>query len=209
MFECTVNGCEHNLKLRRGEFICEECFRSRRHPQNHLIKHYKHCIMREAISPQISRRICRCTTVPHADPNGNYVSLFPVDDQAPHRGYDDPTVLRCGLMGLNEIVAGAKFEGLLSEIEKREKFDQLRQEAEAKKRVEELEKAKRKAQLKKRYLDRDPNIYRVRTDETIIKSADQDKDIPFFVKKTTDRYPFGNVHLGLMVGPLIIENGVK
>jgi hypothetical protein len=34
------------------------------------------------------------------------------------------------------------------------------------------------------------------------------RDTPRFLRPITDRYAFGNTHMALMVGPLIIENGV-
>lgn len=34
------------------------------------------------------------------------------------------------------------------------------------------------------------------------------KEIPLLYRKFTNRYPFGNVHVALMFGPLMIENGV-
>jgi hypothetical protein len=36
-----------------------------------------------------------------------------------------------------------------------------------------------------------------------------DSEIPTFMKKYTERYPFGNVHMALRFGPLLIENGEK
>ena len=45
--------------------------------------------------------------------------------------------------------------------------------------------------------------------ETIeFKEAEADEDIPFFFRKYTEKYPFGNVHMALRVGPLLVENGV-
>lgn len=35
-----------------------------------------------------------------------------------------------------------------------------------------------------------------------------EKEIPLLYRKFTKRYPFGNVHMALMFGPLMIENGV-
>ena len=36
-----------------------------------------------------------------------------------------------------------------------------------------------------------------------------DEDVPFFMSKFANRFPVGNVHMALRVGPLIIENGVE
>ena len=42
----------------------------------------------------------------------------------------------------------------------------------------------------------------------ISRDKKSDKDIPFFFRKYTEKYPFGNVHMALRVGPLLVENGV-
>lgn len=36
-----------------------------------------------------------------------------------------------------------------------------------------------------------------------------DDDIPLFFRRHTEKYPFGNVHMALRVGPLVLENGVS
>lgn len=35
-----------------------------------------------------------------------------------------------------------------------------------------------------------------------------DDDVPLPLRGFTSRFPFGNTHISLMIGPLIIENGV-
>jgi hypothetical protein len=44
---------------------------------------------------------------------------------------------------------------------------------------------------------------------SVAKEASADRDIPLFFRKYTEKYPFGNVHMALRVGPLVIENGVS
>ena len=34
------------------------------------------------------------------------------------------------------------------------------------------------------------------------------KDIPFYLRSVTNNIPWGNVHMALWFGPLVIENGV-
>lgn len=41
-----------------------------------------------------------------------------------------------------------------------------------------------------------------------VEEAEADEDIPFFLRQYTEKYPFGNVHMALRVGPIVIENGV-
>lgn len=42
-----------------------------------------------------------------------------------------------------------------------------------------------------------------------VEEAEADEDIPFFMRRCVEKYPFGNVHMALRVGPLAIENGVS
>jgi hypothetical protein len=44
---------------------------------------------------------------------------------------------------------------------------------------------------------------------SVATEAQADGDIPLYFRKFTEKYPFGNVHMALRVGPLIIENGVS
>ncbi|EGU77626.1 hypothetical protein FOXB_11856 [Fusarium oxysporum f. sp. conglutinans Fo5176] len=39
-------------------------------------------------------------------------------------------------------------------------------------------------------------------------STDEPEDIPMYLRSTIEKYPYGNVHMALRFGPLIIENGV-
>ena len=74
-------------------------------------------------------------------------------------------------------------------------LDQEKQEAEARKREKEAKRAKDKS-------------YEVFSTETI-NEKEAEADIPFFVRRITDRYPFGNVHMALRLGPVVVENGVE
>jgi hypothetical protein len=85
----------------------------------------------------------------------------------------------------------------MSKLEKREKFDQLRKAAEDSRGAEAIKKSTHSQHSK-------PLMFQA--DERTQDGPDQ--DIPFFLKEITNRYPFGNVHMSLMVGPLVIENGV-
>jgi hypothetical protein len=38
---------------------------------------------------------------------------------------------------------------------------------------------------------------------------EKEDDVPLILRPIVDKYPFGNVHTALRVGPLLIENGVK
>jgi hypothetical protein len=42
-----------------------------------------------------------------------------------------------------------------------------------------------------------------------VTELEANEDIPLFFRQFTEKYPFGNVHMALRVGPLVIENGVS
>ena len=74
-----------------------------------------------------------------------------------------------------------------------------------------LEKEKRLAreEAKRRESQKLTNPYQRQTATETVDEKEAEEDIPFFMRRITDRYPFGNVHMALRVGPIIIENGVQ
>uniref|UniRef100_A0A0D2Y5A2 Uncharacterized protein n=1 Tax=Fusarium oxysporum (strain Fo5176) TaxID=660025 RepID=A0A0D2Y5A2_FUSOF len=46
------------------------------------------------------------------------------------------------------------------------------------------------------------------TSVSVAEEAAEDGDIPLFFRKYVEKYPYGNVHMALRVGPIVIENGV-
>lgn len=95
-----------------AEVVCEDCYREKFLGTPGFLKMYKHCILQETISPQISRQICFCEDVPHRDDQGRPLSLFPVDKEARHLKATGPGLVECGLLKLPEIVAEAKYDGM-------------------------------------------------------------------------------------------------
>ncbi|KAI9868519.1 MAG: hypothetical protein M1813_005963 [Trichoglossum hirsutum] len=207
--------------------VCESCFRKSKASWTNTVKTYKHCILREAITGEISRQICRCSSVPRADPDGKSRPLFPMASHGEHRA-------QCGLLDLVDSVAQAKYEGWLLPMEKRLNLSEEKRYSEEKTREAsarmEKERRKERAQGKKeaskaaRAASRGKTGLHSATNSSLVQSTERtptiestaaveedeaNEDIPAFMKPFTDRYPFGNIHMALRVGPLLIENGVK
>lgn len=180
--------------------VCEDCYRLHYYGNEFYQKTYKHCVLRESITPEISRNICHCDKVPHHDPKTwEPLSLFPVSKSAEHIDAGGFGNMQCGLIKLGEIIAVAKSRGLQSSVG--------------------IKPAKRKPQEQK-----EPSAKKVKTvkgvnlhDEkkgtmsgttSVVSEAQADEGIPLFFRKFAKKYPFGNVHMALRVGPLVIENGV-
>lgn len=125
--------------------------------------------------------------------------------------------MRCGLLQLPELVAFAKFRGmqiLPGKASKPDDFAQDSKEGKKKKAMQEKNSEKngwQRLELKKTTTSSLVNsTERTVTsgESTVFEEAAADRDIPLFFRKYTEKYPFGNVHMSLRVGPLLIENGV-
>lgn len=125
--------------------------------------------------------------------------------------------MQCGLLQLPKLVAFAKFRGmqsLLANGERPADFERDSNEVNSQKAVQEKksemngwQKFRSKRSTRSSLVN---TKERIATSETSIvyKEAAVDKDIPLFFRRYTQKYPFGNVHVSLRIGPLLIENGV-
>ncbi|KAI1424342.1 hypothetical protein F5Y12DRAFT_797314 [Xylaria sp. FL1777] len=201
-------------KEREAEDVCEDCYREKFLGTLGFAKTYKHSILREAISPRISRQICFCDEVPHRDASGKPLSLFPVDKATKHLRAPGPGLVECGLLKLPEIVAEAKYDGMQTLASKKKpKHNKLLADEKREDKEREVLKSKKsqKQQQRKIVTQKSQNAPE-RTTETgtavAVAEAEADEDVPFFLKRYTENYPFGNVHMALRLGPLVLENGV-
>ena len=205
-FWCSEAGCKQSIDSEFRYHICEDCFRAKNQKCGpHLMKHYKHCVLRETITPEISRKICHCSGVSRIDANGKTRSLFPVDPSLPHYSSVN-RANKCGLLNLKGQVAEAKHRGILTKLEKREASLEKN-----KKKQQQKQQHKKAKGLKNRKSTQDFDIdyLEVKGAEPTDRLVDvADEDIPYFYRAHLDKYPFGNVHVALTFGPLIIENGV-
>lgn len=108
----------------------------------------------------------------------------------------------------------AKYQGAISNIEKgKRRIQQERQQKATKEKEEKKSRSSRRG-IKFRTTSKikeNPDPQRKIDEKTLSDAEDEkfaDKEIPLLYRKFTKRYPFGNVHVALMFGPLMIENGV-
>ena len=123
--------------------------------------------------------------------------------------------MQCGLLKLPELVALAKYDGMQTLLGKKRGPDNVKQNSKDKKNSIKIMR-ERNTKEEKIHLKKvtgasliDTRKRTAASGETIeFEEAEADKDIPFFFRKYTEKYPFGNVHMALRVGPLLVENGV-
>lgn len=207
-------------KLNEGTtfVICEECYRIYYYGQDLFVKAYKHCILSDAITPAVSRSICHCSKVPHFDNSGRSRTLFPVGKEENHINIDGTGGIQCGILKLGELVALAKYDGIQTVMNKRKKSSNAIRTGSGQKKDDKAKKTGfiKVAGRKKRRLSTviwtslHDSTQRIANSSasTAVDEAEADEDIPFFFRRYTEKFPFGNVHMALRVGPLVIENGV-
>lgn len=204
--------------------ICEECYREKYLDHPGFVKRYKHCILHDIITPSISNQICRCVGVQHRDYEGKPIALFPVDKISRHINPWGKT--GCVLLKLRDIVAEAKYDGMrtLGGIGKRKKKwgkkiglmdERNRRQREAERLRRYGSAVNRKTRNKGRFQHvtksslHNPSERAAASETAAVHEEDEaDDDIPWFLRKYAEKYPFGNVHMALRVGPIVIENGV-
>jgi hypothetical protein len=217
MFVSTAASAAHEPE--QAVVVCEDCYRSVHYGDASFTKSYKHCVLAEAITPPMSRAICRCKDVPHFNGSGEALALFPIDKNAKHLDAGGTGTIQCSLLKLGEIVALAKYEGLQSVVgtagKKPESFKSPSISSDAssspgKSTANKTSKQKYKRLEIKTETSLSDSATRVAASgsTTAVTEPTADEDIPLFFRRFTSKYPFGNVHMALRVGPLVIENGV-
>ena len=186
--------------------ICEECYRLTHYGDASYTKRYKHCILSEAITPPISRKMCRCEAVSHVDSSGEPRSLFPVEENENHFNDYGAWGERCNILRLGELVAKSKYRGLQATVKpKKPKSSKAFNARPAKSQYDIGGKDLGLTDIATENLYRFPSG----SSTSVASEAMADGDIPLFFRRYTERYPFGNVHMALRIGPLVIENGVS
>ena len=194
--------------------ICEDCYRGSHYGTDSYVKLCKHSILTEVISPTAGRKICRCSDVAHFDTTGHSRNLFPVSkDEDNHRDVSGPGGLQCGLLKLGDLVADAKYDAMQQNLIHRQRpktLSEIKRIAQIQDQKEKVKKEKDRRRLRTvtQSTLHDANRTPASGSTSVADEKEADKDIPFFFRKYTEKYPFGNVHMALRIGPLIIENGV-
>ncbi|KAB8228656.1 uncharacterized protein BDW43DRAFT_315727 [Aspergillus alliaceus] len=223
-----------NIAQKGAHTICEDCYRTYHYGDESLSKRYKHCVLSESIQPATSRKMCACKDVPHFDTDGRPRSLFPLNEEDNHIAYK--AGYRCTVLKLSELVPYAKYQGLLSTAKFKRKrkrrlsdiqwisnmVDRSRGRTNVQRAATQRGQTHNQSPQNVTRLSKQPALRSV-TEQSRqgdqrdpvssktsgVTEAQANEDIPLFFRQFTEKYPFGNVHMALRVGPLVIENGVS
>lgn len=188
--------------IKNDGLLCEDCYRRHYFGHPDVTKVYKQCCLRKTVSLETSQEICSCMEVRRRDSKGQLRDLFPVNDDPNStdkhlnpRG--EPGKVRCGLFELTDMVAEAKHASILPSMGIHPT----------------LEKARRAGgPVRVKNINGEvPEGKKTSTEfgsssGTTTKGAE---NVPFYLNDIVADYPYGNVHMALRVGPLVIENGVN
>ncbi|KAK4099125.1 hypothetical protein N658DRAFT_430575 [Parathielavia hyrcaniae] len=186
--------------------ICEDCYWQHCYVDDSYTKTYKHYVLPSSITPQKSRELCDCGSVPHHDASGTPLGLFPLDKGVKHRRIGGgKSAEKCNLLKLGELVSQAKYDGLLNSVGLKG--------SEVSRALTNVAAAETAAKTSK---SENPSEGRSTKAKTAVgmgsvdlpTEAETDPDIPPFFRAFARNNAFGDVHMALRVGPLVIENGV-
>ncbi|KAK4206667.1 hypothetical protein QBC37DRAFT_434622 [Rhypophila decipiens] len=193
--------------IKTDDFVCEDCYRNNHYGHVDFTKVLKQCCLRRVVTPEDSQKICNCIDVPRRDADGQLRDLFPVgnDETIPENHLNTTAAfgkVTCGLYELTDMVAEAKYASTKGKLGSKT-----------------LEKGRREAGFARpkrvRNLNTENPEDRGRKGTTTESGAsfgattNGTESIPFYLRSVVDDYPYGNVHMALRVGPLVIENGVS
>ncbi|KAH6651227.1 hypothetical protein F5144DRAFT_589499 [Chaetomium tenue] len=201
--------------------VCEQCYIDKHYGQASFTKLHKQSCLDAAVPPKVASSICQCVGVKKRDNTGKTRTLFPIDeaqDGSKHLNEDGKIGRpRCGLFELTEMVAEAKYAATRLKADTSRTLGDERRERDVERQKIEEKKAAEAARFqwgfKKPEKVRNPNALQL--EATLGEfgtsygfTTSNHEDIPFYLRSMTDNIPWGNTHLALRFGPLVIENGV-
>jgi hypothetical protein len=183
-FRC-LNGCQPSNQNRPSQdrlVICETCMRNGKHKIDHLRKYEKRCILREVLSPMRSHQICTCGYAPTSANRGGEDTRFAIGRVHEH-------LRNCPLIQLKRRHEQAK-----------------RDELKHRQHMADNPKAQK------------PRIFRFNMSALFPRRGKKDHNqgkmtyvgtraVGWAAQSMPPPIQFGNVHMALMVRPIIIENG--
>ena len=208
----VIRGSIFVSREETSQTICETCYRGNPscYRSDKFTKAYKHCILDEAIKPEVSRRMCDCRQVPRFDKEGRSLALFPVEKVDGHFNADPRGGLRCGLLTVGEVVARTKCDGLQTTVlDKTAKPHKTKVYENTNESTKKAEKKGAPKQVTGQSLQNPKTKDMTQATTTVLEEEEAKEDIPFYLRKYTDKVPFGNIHMALRFGPLVFENGVE
>ncbi|KAH0545446.1 hypothetical protein FGG08_000447 [Glutinoglossum americanum] len=184
-----------DLPSEKSLVFCETCMRSDKHGaqgRSHLRKYEKRCILRETVTPTQSRQICICEGSGGGEGDtGGYDTLFAAIGGREHRQ-------SCPIWNLKQRHEQAKIDELLH-CKRTDNEANLKEV--------------RRSRLSRINLFFPRNTLARETHGRGTQGGSTDiagrRAMGWAAKSVPPRIPFGNIHMALMVGPIIIENGVE
>ncbi|KAH8702863.1 hypothetical protein GQ44DRAFT_732665 [Phaeosphaeriaceae sp. PMI808] len=190
-FSCVAgcvpqNGAGDGSHGGNDYFVCEDCSRNRAHEASHLRKHQKHCILANALSPRQAQNLCPCRDYHRSE------VPYPFTERARLNHVPD-----CSLSGLASEHVKAKYEDL-------SRCKQLVSEADRSETKSVVSRASQGGSLLRRVSHSQSKVEgslvpKRKILRSILRPA---------VRSISENIPFGNVHMAVCFGPLMIENGV-
>lgn len=196
----NLQNAPQNLEATRDVLLCENCARKDGHPSNHMRKQQKHSIVPTCITPQVAEGICPC------------ISLSPTENPFPFTLHSRQRHLpQCPLRSVAESHEKARYIDLirLKNLEQPNKEDDSIRSTESRRHSMFATTPKPPSLLQRMSL----------SNKSISSSSGHSRASLFsqgiarsmtlpFARKVAENIPFGNVHMALSIGPLVIENGV-
>jgi hypothetical protein len=116
---------------------------------------------------------------------------------------------QCGLLSLDKLVAEAKYEGVYENTQTR-KLTTLGDQKISKAKKQHRQSMKNNLEEELKRAMRSMKFAKGKAEEVgTVPAKNAEDDIPWFMRDYMNANPFGNVHMALRIGTLIIENGVK
>jgi hypothetical protein len=179
--------------------LCETCARNNVHPHSHLRKFQKHCVVANSVSQLQSQQICQCHKLPYSLLVES--SLFPFCYM--QRGIHRP---ECGLLN----VMPEHIEARYANVCRGKKWWGSIMTGGFGKALVSTPSASCAGPLKMETLPENKSFLgSIQTDghDQVPRSLAK-KIVKPIIRQMVEKIPFGNVHMALMFGPLVIENGV-
>ncbi|XEV03037.1 hypothetical protein FSHL1_008324 [Fusarium sambucinum] len=206
--ECQniIRGCTFLDTSSEVVVICEACYRASHYGQTRFVKKYKQSCLPTALTPEMSRGLCYCSTIRRRDTHGHSRSLWPIDPAADEGNHIQGGLGRvgCGLYKVTDLFAEEKYASTQSRSAKNESLLKLRQRDPA------IGEVPRPSSASRAQLNRPEHDETSRPEYGYFDgfSTNKIKGIPTYIQSTIEENPYENTHMAIRFGPLIIENGV-
>ncbi|KAH8705641.1 hypothetical protein BGW36DRAFT_367945 [Talaromyces proteolyticus] len=195
--------------------ICEDCYWHFYYGKESYSKSYKHCILPEVITPEVARKICHCQVAGVYENDEKPPASFPISKNTTnHAKLTGHGAIVCDLLRLKDIITDAKYEGI--EQSTGAKRTTYSRRLISKLTVPKIPGRSHENMSNKHQAHKFSKVNSTEKSTTngnrqyqnLVTDPYEDTDIPHCFRKHAEKDPFGEVHMALRVGPLIIENGV-